>query len=147
MVIYILKRFLAQIYQVESKIFREEEIMERNFLEDVRQHLELSEADFLKYIDYTTEIGEILEENNVIFTYEFRLVFYSHIISFCQRLEAKEKLNITNSGFDEEISRKAYEISSKIIKMLSEKYGAEADELEIILAAIQIQLALEFQNQ
>ena len=121
--------------------------MERNFLEDVRQHLELSEADFLKYIDYTTETGEILEENNVIFTYEFRLVFYSHIISFCQRLEAKEKLNVTNSGFDEEISRKAYEISSKIIKMLSEKYGTEADELEIILAAIQIQLALEFQNQ
>lgn len=121
--------------------------MERNFLEDVRQHLGLSEEDFLKYIDYTAEVGKILEENNVIFTYEFRLVFYSHIISFCQRLEAKEKLNVTNSGFEEEVSKEAYEISSKIIKMLSEKYGTEADELEIILAAIQIQLALEFQNQ
>ena len=121
--------------------------MERNFLEDVRQHLGLSEADFLKYIDYTTKVGEILKENNVIFTYEFRLVFYSHIISFCQRLETKEKLNVTNSGFEEEVSKEAYEISSKIIKMLSEKYGAEADDLEIILAAIQIQLTLEFQNQ
>ena len=86
-------------------------------------------------------------ENNVIFTYEFKLVFYSHIVSFCQRLEAKEKLNVTNSGFEEEVSKEAYGISSKIITMLSEKYGTEADDLEIILAAIQIQLALEFQNQ
>ena len=121
--------------------------MEQNFLEDVRQHLGLSEADFSKYTENAAEVEKILEENNVIFTYEFRLVFYSHIISFCQRLEAKGKLNVTNSGFEEEISKEAYEISSKIIKMLSEKYGTEADELEIILAAIQIQLALEFQNQ
>ena len=54
---------------------------------------------------------------------------------------------MTNSGFEEEVSKEAYGISSKIITMLSEKYGTEADDLEIILAAIQIQLALEFQNQ
>ncbi|WP_435308855.1 PRD domain-containing protein [Sebaldella termitidis] len=121
--------------------------MDQNFLEDVRQHLGLSEADFSKYTESAAEVEKILEENNVIFTYEFKLVFYSHIVSFCQRLEAKEKLNVTNSGFEEEVSKEAYGISSKIITMLSEKYGTEADDLEIILAAIQIQLALEFQNQ
>ena len=121
--------------------------MEQSFLEDVRQHLGLSEEDFSGYTDNTLEVEKILDRNNVEFTYEFKLVFYSHIISFCQRLEAKEKLNVTNSGFEEEISKDAYNISSEIIKMLSEKYQTEADDLEIILAAIQIQLALEFQNQ
>ena len=77
--------------------------MEQNFLEDVRQHLGLSEADFSKYTENAAEVEKILEENNVIFTYEFKLVFYSHIVSFCQRLEAKEKLNVTNSGFEEEV--------------------------------------------
>ncbi|MCP1226391.1 PRD domain-containing protein [Sebaldella sp. S0638] len=121
--------------------------MEQSFLEDVRQHLGLSEEEFSKYTDNAAEVEKILERNNVVFTYEFKLVFYSHIISFCQRLETNEKLNVTNSGFEEEISKDAYSISSEIIKMLSEKYETEADDLEIILAAIQIQLALEFQNQ
>lgn len=121
--------------------------MEQNFLEDVRQHLGLSESEFSKYTDNAAEVEKILEENNVAFTYEFQLVFYSHIVSFCQRLETNEKLNVTNSGFEDEVSKEAYKISAKIIKMLSEKYQTEADELEIILAAIQIQLALEFQNQ
>ena len=74
--------------------------MDQNFLEDVRQHLGLSEADFSKYTESAVEVEKILEENNVIFTYEFRLVFYSHIISFCQRLAAKEKLSVTNAEFD-----------------------------------------------
>ena len=121
--------------------------MEQNFLDYIRQNLDLSEAEFFKYANNAAEMEKILAKNNVVFTYEFKIVFYSHIISFCQRLESREKLNITNANFEEEVSEEAYEISSEIIKMLSEKHGTEADELEIVLAAIQIQLAQEIQNQ
>lgn len=121
--------------------------MEQKFLDDVKHHLDLSEAEFSKYLDNVFKVEKILEKNGVKFTYEFMLVFYSHIISYCQRLETKEKLNVTNSGFEDEVSKKAYNISSEILTMLVKEYNAELDDLEIILAAIQIQLALEIQEQ
>ena len=121
--------------------------MDQKFLDDVKHHLDLSDEVFSKYLDKVSKVEKILEKNGVKFTYEFQLVFYSHIISYCQRLENKEKLNVTNSGFEDEVSEKAYAISSEIITMLVREYNAELDDLEIILAAIQIQLALEFQEQ
>lgn len=126
---------------------RRMEIMEQKFLDDVKHHLNLTETEFLTYLDNVNRVEEILEKNGVKFTYEFMLVFYSHIISYCQRLETKERLNVTNSGFEDEVSEKAYKISSEILTMLVKEYSAELDDLEIILAAIQIQLALEIQEQ
>lgn len=114
-----------------------------NLLLDVKKRLKLSDEEFNSYrgdLDHTTKV---LEEEGIEFQADFKLVFYSHMTSLAKRLKDNTPLDCGDDYPEDEVEADAIRISEKIITPINENYKRELDRLEIILAAIQVQLAME----
>ncbi len=112
-------------------------------LKDVQSRLKMSDEEFNSYrneLDYTTVV---LEKHGIEFVDDFKLVFYSHMTSLAKRLKENITLDCGEDCPEDEVEKKALEVSEEIIMPIGKKYEREVDRLEIVLAAIQIQLALE----
>ncbi len=112
-------------------------------LKDVQSRLKMSNEEFNSYkneLNYTTMI---LEKYGIDFTDDFKLIFYSHMTSLAKRLKEGITLDCREDFLEDEVEKKALIISEEIILPIGKKYKKEINRLEIVLAAIQIQLALE----
>lgn len=116
-------------------------------LKDVQSRLKMEDEEFNSYLSDVEHTTQILKEEGVEFLPDFKLVFYAHIVSLAKRLKENIPLNCGDDCPEDEVEKEAIAISEKIIFPLAEKYERELERMEIILAGIQLQLALEMQKE
>lgn len=116
-------------------------------LEEVQSRLKMEDGEFNSYLEDIEHTTKILKDEGVEFLPDFKLVFYAHIVSLAKRLKENIPLNCGDDCPEDEVEKEAIAISEKIIFPLAEKYKRELERMEIILAGIQLQLALEMQKE
>jgi len=119
----------------------------KDLLKDVQTRLKMTEEEFNMYFPDAEHTTKILEEENIEFLPDFKLVFYAHMISLAKRLKEDIALDCGDDCPEDEVEKEAIEISEKIIMPLAEKYKRDLNRMEIVLAAIQLQLAMEMQKE
>ena len=115
----------------------------KDLLKNVQTRLKMTDEEFEMYLPDAEHATKVLAEEKIEFLPDFKLVFYAHMVSLAKRL--KEDIGL-DCGEDE-VEREAIEVSEKIIMPLAEKYKRDLDRMEIVLAAIQLQLAMEMQQE
>ncbi|MGB6127245.1 MAG: hypothetical protein WBG30_00715 [Psychrilyobacter sp.] len=118
----------------------------KELLEDVRQRQKMDNIEFNTYMEEINFITKVLEEEKIEFSGDFKLVFYSHMVSFINRLREKISLDCGEDNPEDELDKRSLEVSEKILVEISKKYTENLDRLEVVLAAIQIQLAIELEK-
>lgn len=118
----------------------------KELLEDVRQRQKMENEEFDTYMDEINFFTEVLEEEGIEFSGDFKLVFYSHMVSFINRLREHINLDCGEDNPEDELEERSLKISERMLTKISEKYTGNLDRLEIVLAAIQIQLAIELKE-
>lgn len=116
-------------------------------LKDVQQRLKMSDEEFESYNMDVVHIKKILKEEKVEFQPDFKLVFFSHMVSLAKRLKENIPLDCGDDCPENEVDKEAIRVSERIIVPLAEKYLVELNRMEIILAGIQLQLAMEMQKE
>lgn len=116
-------------------------------LEEVQSRLKMEDGEFNSYLEDIEHTTKILKDEGVEFLPDFKLVFYAHIVSLAKRLKENIPLNCGDDCPEDEVEKEAIAISEKIIFPLAEKYKRELERMEITLAGIQLQLALEMQKE
>lgn len=119
----------------------------KEFLRGVQERLKLEDKEFEEYLIDLEHTTNILAQEKIEFLSEFKLVFYAHIVSLIKRLKENISLECGDNFPEDEVEKRAVSISEKIILPMIEKYNREVDRMEIILAAIQLQLAMEMQKE
>ena len=119
----------------------------KELLKDVQTRLKMSDEEFDMYLPDAEHTTKILKEEKIEFLPDFKLVFYAHMISLAKRLKEDIALDCGDDCPEDEVEREAIEVSEKIIIPLAEKYKRDLNRMEIVHAAIQLQLALEMQNE
>lgn len=116
-------------------------------LKNVQARLKMDDAEFNSYLSDVTHTTRILEEEKIEFQPDFRLVFYAHMVSLAKRLKENISLDCGDDCPEDELDKEAVKVSEKIIFPLAEKYKRELNRMEIILAGIQLQLAMDMQKE
>ncbi len=119
----------------------------KELLKDVQARLKMSDEEFEMYLLDVEHTTKVLAEEKIEFLPDFKLVFYAHMVSLAKRLKEDISLDCGDDCPEDEVERKAIEISEKVILPLAKKYKRDLNRMEIVLAAIQIQLAMEMQEE
>ena len=119
----------------------------KDLLKDVQTRLKMTDEEFNMYLPDTDHTAKILVEENIEFLPDFKLVFYAHMVSLAKRLKENIALDCGDDCPEDEVEKEAIGVSEKIIVPLAEKYERDLNRMEIILAAIQLQLAMEMQKE
>lgn len=115
-------------------------------LKDVQERLKMSDEEFEYYKLDIKHVKQVLKEEKIEFQPDFKLVFYTHMVSLMKRLKEDIPLNCGEDCPEEEVEIRAVKVAEKLIEPLAKKYVRSLDRMEIILAGIQLQLAIEIQN-
>ena len=113
----------------------------KDLLKNVQTRLKMTDEEFEMYLPDAEHATKVLAEEKIEFLPDFKLVFYAH------RLKEDIGLDCGDDCPEDEVEREAIEVSEKIIMPLAEKYKRDLDRMEIVLAAIQLQLAMEMQQE
>ena len=97
-------------------------------LKNVQARLKMDDVEFNSYLSDVTHTTRILEEEKIEFQPDFRLVFYAHMVSLAKRLKENISLDCGDDCPEDELDK-------------------EVDRMEIILAGIQLQLAIDMQKE
>ncbi|WP_291255513.1 hypothetical protein [Fusobacterium sp.] len=116
-------------------------------LKDVQERLKMADEEFLSYDADIKHITQILKDEEIEFQPDFKLVFYAHMVSLMKRLKEDIPLNCGEDCPEEEVEIRAIKVAEKLIEPLAKKYVRDLNRMEIILAGIQLQLAIEMQKQ
>lgn len=116
-------------------------------LKDVQKRLKMTEEEFNSYGTGIEHTCKILAEEGIEFQEDFKLVFFSHMVSLMKRLNENIPLNCGDEYPEDEIDQEAIKVAEKIINPLAKQYLRNLDRMEIILASIQLQLAMEMQKE
>lgn len=119
----------------------------KDLLKDVQMRLKMADEEFEMYLPDAAHATKVLAEEKIEFLPDFKLVFYAHMISLAKRLKEDISLDCGDDCPEDEVEREAIEVSEKIIMPLAEKYKRDLNRMEIVLAAIQLQLAMEMQQE
>lgn len=119
----------------------------KELLIDVQRRLKMSDKEFELYLPDVEHTTCILKEEKIEFIPDFKLVFFSHMVSLSKRLKDKIDLDCGDDYPEDEVDKNAIKVSERIIIPLSKKYNCNLNKMEIILAGIQIQLAMEMQQE
>lgn len=118
-----------------------------SMLEDIKNRLKMENDEFQEYAKEINHVENILNEEGIRFQDDFKLVFFSHMISLAKRFKEDISLNCGDDIPEDEVDTNSIRISERIIYPINQRYSNTLDRLEVILAAIQIQLALDMQNE
>lgn len=119
----------------------------KKLLKNVQMRLKMSNIEFESYLPDAYHTAQILKEEEIEFIPDFKLVFYAHMVSLSKRLKEGIMLECGEDCPEDEVEKRAIEVSERIILPLAKKYEKPLDKMEIILAAIQLQLAMEMQRE
>ena len=119
----------------------------KDLLKNVQTRLKMTDEEFEMYLPDAEHATKVLAEEKIEFLPDFKLVFYAHMVSLAKRLKEYIGLDCGDDCPEDEVEREAIEVSEKIIMPLAEKYKRDLDRMEIVLAAIQLQLAMEMQQE
>lgn len=119
----------------------------KELLKDVQARLKMEDTEFNGYLPDTEHTEKILAEEGIEFQPDFKLVFYAHIVSLVKRLKDDIPLDCGDDCPEDEVEKEAIAVSEKIIIPLVEKYERKLNRMEIVLAGIQLQLAMEMQKE
>lgn len=119
----------------------------KDLLKNVQTRLKMTDEEFEMYLPDAEHATKVLAEEKIEFLPDFKLVFYAHMVSLAKRLKEDIRLDCGDDCPEDEVEREAIEVSEKIIMPLAEKYKRDLDRMEIVLAAIQLQLAMEMQQE
>lgn len=119
----------------------------KDLLKDVQTRLKMTDEEFEMYLPDADHATKVLAEEKIEFLPDFKLVFYAHMVSLAKRLKEDISLDCGDDCPEDEVEREAIEVSEKIIMPLAEKYKRDLNRMEIVLAAIQLQLAMEMQQE
>lgn len=119
----------------------------KDLLKDVQARLKMEDTEFNGYLPDAEHTEKILAEERIEFQPDFKLVFYAHIVSLAKRLKDDIPLDCGDDCPEDEVEKEAIAVSEKIIIPLVEKYGRKLNRMEIVLAGIQLQLAMEMQKE
>lgn len=119
----------------------------KDLLKDVQTRLKMTDEEFEMYLPDADHATKVLAEEKIEFLPDFKLVFYAHMVSLAKRLKEDIGLDCGDDCPEDEVEREAIEVSEKIIMPLAEKYKRDLNRMEIVFAAIQLQLAMEMQQE
>lgn len=119
----------------------------KELLKDVQTRLKMEDAEFNSYLPDAEHTTKVLAEEGIEFQPDFKLVFYAHMVSLAKRLKDDIPLDCGDDCPEDEVEKEAIAVSEKIILPLAEKYGRKLNRMEIVLAGIQLQLAMEMQKE
>lgn len=119
----------------------------KELLKDVQTRLKMEDTEFDSYLPDVEHTTKVLIEEGIEFQSDFKLVFYAHMVSLAKRLKDDISLDCGDDCPEDEVEKEAIAVSEKIILPLAEKYGRELNRMEIVLAGIQLQLAMEMQKE
>ena len=119
----------------------------KDLLKDVQTRLKMTDEEFEMYLPDAAHATKVLAEEKIEFLPDFKLVFYAHMVSLAKRLKEDISLDCGDDCPEDEVEKEAIEVSEKIIMPLAEKYKRDLNRMEIVLAAIQLQLAMEMQKE
>jgi len=115
--------------------------------EFIQDRMNLSDEELSGYIDDLNEIKKFVDDNNIKFESNYRLGFYSHMVSFLQRIKKNEILNNVDDSVKNSIEDYVLELSEKMLSLAASKYGAKLNYAEVILAAIHLQTAISMEKE
>lgn len=118
----------------------------KNF-EFIQSRMNLSNEELSEYLDDLNEIKEFVDENGIKFESNYKLGFYSHMVSFLQRIRNKETLNNVDESVKNSIQEDVLKLSESMILKIINKYKVKLNYAEVILAAIHLQTAISMEKE
>ena len=115
--------------------------------EFIRNKMDLSNEELSKYLDDLNEIKRFVEGNNIKFESNYKLGFYSHMVSFLERMKKRESINTVDESVKNCIEEGVLKLSEQLISSFTNKYGVELNNGEVILAAIHLQTAITMEKE
>lgn len=115
--------------------------------EFIQSRMNLSNEELSKYLDDLNEIKEFVDENGIKFESNYKLGFYSHMVSFIQRIRNKETLNNVDESIKNSIEEDVLKLSEDMISQITNKYKVKLNYAEVILAAIHLQTAILMEKE
>lgn len=115
--------------------------------EFIQSRMNLSEEELSEYLDDLNEIKGFVDESNIKFESNYKLGFYSHMVSFLQRIKNRETLNNVDESVKNSIEEHVLKLSENMISQITNKYKVELNYAEVILAAIHLQTAISMERE
>ena len=110
-----------------------------NIFSELKEELNLENDKFEKIYPHLLEIEDKLVKEKLDFDKQQKLAFFSHMVSFIDRLMKGEKTKNIDKKITSELSDYSISLAKEIIVPLFEKYQKEVDFSEIILVAIHLE--------
>lgn len=115
--------------------------------EFLRNKMNLSNEELSYYLEDLIEIEKFVEENNIKFESNYKLGFYSHMVSFLERIKKRESLDNVDESIKNSIEDYVLTLSEEMISCFANKYNANLNYGEVILAAIHLQTAITMEKE
>lgn len=118
-----------------------------NMMLEIQKRLQLSDTLLVECYEGIVEIERMIKEAEINFKYDFKLMFYTRIIDLILKLKNKIKVQYNEDMNFDKISKQASALAEDIMVFLSQKYEGEFDRVEAALMSIQIQLAIDMEEE
>lgn len=115
--------------------------------EFLRNRMNLSNEELSDYFEDLIEIEKFVEENNIKFESNYKLGFYSHMVSFLERIKKRESLDNVDESIKNSIEDYVLKLSEEMIYCFVNKYNANLNYGEVILVAIHLQTAITMEKE